>query len=70
MKLINENIYLDGRGDISHLLKRPLHELPSLPSFIILTAFFCKVNTILLDELPHKLFHISLQSENRQSKLI
>jgi hypothetical protein len=61
-------MYSHGRAKISNFLNRLLHEFLGLMPAINLTIFFCKKNTFLLfDELPKKLFHTSLRSENRQN---
>jgi len=49
-------MYLHGRGKISNLMNRFLHEFLDLTPAIILTVLFCKVNIILLlGELPPKI---------------
>jgi hypothetical protein len=49
-------MYLHGRGRISKLMNRYLHEVLDLTPAIILTVLFCKVNIILqLGELPPKI---------------
>jgi len=47
-KFIHINMYSHGRGKISNLMNRFLHEFLDLTPAIILTVFFCKVNIILL----------------------
>jgi hypothetical protein len=63
MKFINENIYSQGIGKIYSFLNKLLHEFLGLAPAKIQLIFFCKVNILLLlDELPQKLFHTSLQN--------
>jgi hypothetical protein len=64
-KFINVNMYSHGRGKISNLTNRFLHEFLDLTPAIILTVLFCKVNIILLlGELPQKnysIFHYGME---------
>jgi hypothetical protein len=49
-------MYSHGRGKISNLKNRFLHEFLDLTTGIILTVLFCKINIILLvGELPQKI---------------
>jgi hypothetical protein len=58
-------MYSHGRGKISNLMNRFLHEFLDLTPAIILTVLFCKVNIILLlGELPQKnysIFHYGME---------
>jgi hypothetical protein len=58
-------MYSHGRGKISNLMNRFLHEFLDLTPAIILTVLFCKVNIILLlGELPEKkisIFHYGVE---------
>jgi hypothetical protein len=70
LNILSANLYSHGTGKISNLLNRPLHEFLGLTPVMILIIFFCSVNIfLLLHELPQKTIP-SLQSENRQTKLI
>jgi hypothetical protein len=62
MKFINENMYLHGRGKISNLLNRLVHESLGLTLAKILIIFFFNVNTfLLLHKLPQNIIpHTSL----------
>jgi hypothetical protein len=44
MEFIIVNVYLHGRGKISNLMNRFLHEFLDLTPAIILTVLSCKVN--------------------------
>jgi hypothetical protein len=55
-KLINENMYAHGRGDIYNFLNRLSHEFLGLTPDMILTVFFCNINIyLLLDKFPQKI---------------
>jgi len=47
VKFMNESTYSHRTGKISHLLNRLQHELLGISPTIILTIFFCQVNTVL-----------------------
>jgi hypothetical protein len=56
VKYISESTYWLGTGKISNFLSRLLHEVLSHATTIILTVFFCKINTfLLLEELPQEI---------------
>jgi len=57
-------MYLHGRGKISNLMNKFLHEFLDLTPAIILTVLFCKVNIILFfrELLPknYAIFHYGM----------
>jgi hypothetical protein len=57
-------MYSHGRGKISNLMNRFLHEFLDLTPAIIVIVLFCKVNIILLlGELPknYSIFHYGME---------
>jgi hypothetical protein len=53
---INENMYSNGKGKISTLLNRLVHEFLALTPARILMIFFCNINIFLqLHDLPQKI---------------
>jgi len=59
-------MYSHGRGKLSKLMNRFLHEVLDLTPAIILTVLFCKVNIILLlGEIPKEhcsIFHYGMET--------
>jgi hypothetical protein len=53
VRLYNEDICLHGRGEISNLFSRPLHDFTGCVPNRVLIIFFCRVDIFLLSgELP------------------
>ena len=70
MKFLNESIYWNGTGRISHCLNRLPQEVLGCAPAISLMIFFCKVKIFpLLEELPKKII-LYFTTEWKHSKFV